>query len=140
QPLPQGRGELVLVVDDESSVRRVTRQMLERSAYRVIEAANGAEGLTQFVERQSDVRVVLTDLAMPTMDGVAFIRALRQLDPQVRVITVSGLQSKAHLPANLEFPEENHLSKPFGASLLLETLHRVLHPRKADRTLGKPEP
>jgi len=140
QPLPRGCGELVLVVDDESSVRQVTRRMLEHSGYRVIEAANGAEGLTQFVERQSDVQVVLTDLAMPIMDGVAFIRALRQLNPQVRVITVSGRQSNAHLPADLGLPEEFHLSKPFSASLLLETLHHVLHPREAGRTAGKLEP
>jgi CheY-like chemotaxis protein len=77
------------------------------------------------------VQVVLTDLAMPTMDGAAFIRALRQLNPQVRVITVSGHQSKAHSPAALGLPEEFHLSKPFRASLLLETLHDVLHPREA---------
>ena len=139
QPLPQGCGELVLVVDDEASVLQVTRRMLELSGYRVIEAANGAEGLTQYVARQSDVQVVLTDLAMPTMDGAAFIRALRQLNPQVRVITVSGHQSKAHLPAALGLPEEFHLSKPFSASLLLETLHDVLHPREAVRTVGQQE-
>ena len=130
----------MLVVDDEAAVREVMRRMLELSGYRVIEAANGAEGLTQFVERQSDVQVVLTDLAMPIMDGVAFIRALRQLNPQVRVITVSGRQSNAHLPADLGLPEEFHLSKPFSASLLLETLHHVLHPREAGRTAGKLEP
>jgi two-component system, cell cycle sensor histidine kinase and response regulator CckA len=131
QLLPQGHGELVLVVDDEQSVRQVTRQILERNGYRTIEAANGAEGMTQYVAHQQDVRVVVTDLAMPTMDGATLIRALRRLNPQVRVIAVSGHQSQSDLPADLEVPEEARLSKPFGGAVLLKALKRVLHPEKA---------
>jgi two-component system, cell cycle sensor histidine kinase and response regulator CckA len=126
QSLPQGRGELVLVVDDEESVRQVLRQVLERNGYRAIEAANGAEGMTQYVAHQHDVRVVVTDLAMPTMDGTALIRALRRLNPRVRVIAVSGHQSKVKLSNDLGVPEAARLSKPFGGVVLLEALKRVL--------------
>ena len=104
QPLPQGGGELVLVVDDEKSVRQVTRKLLERNGYRVIEAAEGAEGITQYVAHQKEVQVVLTDLAMPVMDGPAFIRVLRRLNPQVRIIAMTGYQSKSSLPADLGVP------------------------------------
>jgi PAS domain S-box-containing protein len=128
QPLPQGGGELVLVVDDESSVRQVTRQLLERNGYRVIEATEGADGITQYVAHQKEVQVVVTDLAMPVMDGPAFIRVLRRLNPPVRVIAVSGYQSKSSLPADLGVPGEAHLSKPFSGAMLLQTLQRVLHP------------
>ena len=128
QSLPQGGGELVLVVDDESSVRQVTRQLLERNGYRVIEAAEGADGITQYVAHQKEVQVVVTDLAMPVMDGPAFIRVLRRLNPQVRVIAVSGYQSKSSLPADLGVPGEARLSKPFSGPMLLQTLQRVLHP------------
>jgi PAS domain S-box-containing protein len=128
QPLPQGGGELVLVVDDESSVRQVTRKLLERNGYRVIEAAEGADGITQYVAHQQEVQVVVTDLAMPVMDGPTFIRVLRRLNPQVRVIAVSGYQSKSRLPADLGVPGEAHLSKPFSGAMLLQTLQRVLHP------------
>jgi len=124
----QGRGELVLVVDDEAGVREVSRQILEHGGYRVLEAANGSEGLAQFVARQPDVQVVLTDLAMPTMDGAAFIRALRRLSPRVRVITVSGHEFKAPLLDDLAMLGYTHLSKPFSAAALLEALQRVLHP------------
>jgi PAS domain S-box-containing protein len=128
QPLPQGGGELVLVVDDEKSVRQVTRQLLERNGYRVIEAAEGADGITQYVAHQQEVQVVVTDLAMPVMDGPAFIRVLRRLNPQVRVIAVSGDQVKSSLPADLGMPGEAHLSKPFSGAMLLQALQRVLHP------------
>jgi CheY-like chemotaxis protein len=128
QLLPQGGGELVLVVDDESSVRQVTRKLLERNGYRVIEAAEGADGITQYVAHQQEVQVVVTDLAMPVMDGPAFIRVLRRLNPPVRVIAVSGYQSKSSLPADLGVPGEAHLSKPFSGAMLLQTLQRVLHP------------
>ena len=127
QPLPQGGGELVLVVDDEKSVRQVTRQLLERNGYRVIEAAEGADGITQYVAHQKEVQVVVTDLAMPVMDGPAFIRVLRRLNPQVRVIAVTGYQSKSSLPADLGVPIEARLSKPFSGFMLLQTLQRVLH-------------
>jgi signal transduction histidine kinase/CheY-like chemotaxis protein len=128
QPLPQGGGELVLVVDDESSVRQVTRKLLERNGYRIIEAAEGAEGITQYVAHQKEVQVVLTDLAMPVMDGPAFIRVLRRLNPQVRVIAMTGYQSKLNMPADLGVLGQAHLSKPFTGPMLLQTLQRVLHP------------
>jgi PAS domain S-box-containing protein len=128
QSLPQGGGELVLVVDDESSVRQVTRKLLERNGYRVIEAAEGAEGITQYVAHQKEVQVVLTDLAMPVMDGPAFIRVLRRLNPQVRVIAMTGYQSKLNMPADLGVLGQAHLSKPFTGPVLLQTLQRVLHP------------
>jgi len=134
QLLPQGGGELVLVVDDEKSVRQVTRQLLERNGYRVIEAAEGADGITQYVAHQQEVQVVVTDLAMPVMDGPAFIRVLRRLNPQVRVIAVSGYQSKSSLPADLGVPGEAHLSKPFSGAMLLQTLQRVLHPEAPPNT------
>ena len=133
QRLPQGGGELVLVVDDESSVRQVTRKLLERNGYRVIEAAEGAEGITQYVAHQKEVPVVVTDLVMPVMDGPAFIRVLRRLNPQVRVIAMTGYQSKSSLPADLGVPGEAHLSKPFTGPMLLQTLQRVLHPEPSPK-------
>ncbi len=132
-PLPRGNGELVLVVDDEKSVRDVTRRLLERNGYHVIEAAEGAEGITQYVAHQKKVQLVLTDLAMPVMDGPSFIRVLRRLNPQVRVIAMTGYQSKSNLPAELGVPTEDRLSKPFNGLVLLKTLQRVLHPESAPK-------
>ena len=126
-PLPQGQGELVLLVDDEESIRRVARQALERHGYRMIEASDGMQGLTQYTQHQSEVQLVITDLAMPFTDGLALIHTLRQLNPQVKIIAMSGHQSKAsasHLPPKLV---QALLTKPFHAADLLQTLQQVLH-------------
>lgn len=70
----------------------------------------------------SEVVGAWTDLAMPVMDGPAFIRVLRRLNPPVRVIAVSGTQSKSNLPADLGVPDEARLSKPFSGAMLLQAL------------------
>jgi CheY-like chemotaxis protein len=79
------------------------------------------------VAHQKEVAVVLTDLAMPVMDGPTFIRVLRRLNPQVPIIAMTGYQSKSSLPADLGVPGEAILSKPFNGPMLLQTLQRVLH-------------
>jgi CheY-like chemotaxis protein len=126
-PLPQGQGELVLLVDDEESIRRVARQTLERHGYRMIEASDGTQGLVQYTQHQSEVRLVITDLSMPFMDGPAFIRALRRLNPKARIIAMSGHQSKLHVGHLPPKSVQALLTKPFDAAELLQTLQRALH-------------
>ena len=126
--LMQGQGELVLLVDDEESIRRVARQTLERHGYRMIEASDGTQGLAQYTQHQSEVRLVITDVVMPFMDGPALIHALRQLNPQIKIIAMSGHQSKAsagHLPPK---SVQALLAKPFDAAELLQALKQALHP------------
>ncbi len=125
---------MVLMVDDEESVRQVARQLLECNGYRMIEAENGTTGIAQYMAHQQEVQVVVTDLIMPVMDGPAFIRVLRRLNPQVRVILMSGHQVKMGLPADLEMPDDARLSKPFTGIMLLQTLQRVLHPETSPNT------
>jgi PAS domain S-box-containing protein len=128
QLIPQGHGELVLMVDDEESVRQVTRQLLECNGYRMIEAVNGTAGIAQYVAHQKEVQVIVTDLIMPVMDGSAFIRVLRRMNPQVRVVVMSGQQVKSGLLADFGLPDEARLAKPFSGAMLLQALQRVLHP------------
>jgi CheY-like chemotaxis protein len=86
-----GNEELLLLIDDEASVRLVVKQMLEASGYRVITAPDGATALSLYAERRSDISLVITDMMMPGMDGAATIRALKNLDPDVLVIAASGM-------------------------------------------------
>jgi len=72
------------LVDDEESIRRVARQALERHGYRMIEASDGTQGLAQYTQHQSEVQLVITDLAMPFTDGLALIHTLRQLNPRLK--------------------------------------------------------
>jgi PAS domain S-box-containing protein len=125
---PQGRGELVLLVDDEESIRRVARQALERHGYRMIEASDGIQGLAQYTQHQSEVRLVITDVVMPFMDGPALIHALRKLNPQVKIIAMSGHQSKAGAGHLSRDSVQALLAKPFDAAELQQALTQALHP------------
>src|SRR5204863_5336465 len=84
--LPLGHGELVLLIDDEAPVRRITAQTLETFGYKVITASDGTEGVATYAQHHGEIAAVITDMMMPVMDGAATIRALMRIDPQVRII------------------------------------------------------
>jgi PAS domain S-box-containing protein len=124
---PRGNGELIMVVDDEESIRQVARQILERFGYRVLLACQGEEAVALYVRRQEEIAVVLTDMAMPVMDGPALIIALKSLNPQVRIIGSSGHTSPGGM-ANLAGVGVAHfVPKPYPAELLLKTVHGALN-------------
>lgn len=125
-PLPQGQGELVLVVDDESQIRTVIRRVLERNGYRSLEAENGAEAVAHFEEMKGQVRVVVTDLMMPVMDGSALIRALRERDRSLPIIVISGYLSQPELLTAVEADAQVFLSKPCNSAELLQALQKVI--------------
>ena len=124
--LPLGQGELILVVDDESAIREVTKVSLEIYNYKAITAADGQEAIALYTKHQAEIRVVLTDMMMPIMDGPTTIRTLQQINPDVKVIAVSGLSSSDKLAAAASIGVTDFLSKPFSAKELLQTLSRVL--------------
>src|SRR6185295_3029803 len=76
--LPTGNGELILVVDDEESIREITRGTLETFGYEVLTARDGTEAVGLYADRKNEIALVLTDMMMPFMDGPATIRALRK--------------------------------------------------------------
>ncbi len=76
--LPLGNGELILVVDDEESIREITRGTLETFGYTVLTASDGTEALALYADKKNEIAVVLTDMVMPFMDGPATIRVLRK--------------------------------------------------------------
>ena len=123
--LPYGKGELILVVDDEPSVLAVTRQTLESFGYQVIVAEDGAEAVALYATRMDDVAVVLTDMMMPVMDGPATIRVLVSLNPDVKIIAVSGLISNAQHTQGVN-GVKHFLPKPYTAELLLTSLRQLL--------------
>jgi CheY-like chemotaxis protein len=122
--VPRGGGELVLVVDDESSVRTVTQQTLEVAGYRVVTARDGAHAVAVYAERGDEIALVFTDVMMPVMDGTAAINALRRIDPDVRALATSGLTT--HLRGLTE--PAPFLAKPFTTEALLRAVASALAP------------
>jgi hypothetical protein len=125
-PLAAGNGELILVVDDEAAIALITRHTLEAHGYKVMTAADGAEAVEIFRQHQADVRVVLTDMMMPNMDGPATIRAIRKLDAAVPFIAASGLTDPTRSAGDAAAEVSATLSKPFTAGTLLSTVRDVL--------------
>jgi two-component system cell cycle sensor histidine kinase/response regulator CckA len=125
-PPPMGHGEQILVVDDEFAVREITRETLGLFNYQVLTAKDGAEAVALYRQLHEQITAVITDMMMPVMDGAATIQALQQIDPQVRVICVSGLTSKPNLSAALRLNVRASLKKPYSSEKLLTTLRKVI--------------
>ncbi|RYD79952.1 MAG: response regulator, partial [Verrucomicrobiaceae bacterium] len=124
--LPGGDGQLILLIDDEKSVRTVTSLTLESFGYRIITASNGEEGLWLYAQHHQEVAVVVTDLMMPDMDGLATIHMLRQINPEVKIIGSTGLPTDSQIHAVTQAGACEFLSKPYVADVMLRTLQRVL--------------
>ena len=119
---------MILVVDDEENIRKITAATLEKFGYKVVTAADGTEALALFAQRGGEIAAVLTDMAMPYMDGPAVIRALRKLDPTVRIIAMSGLMNLDQTAELNNLHVDHLLAKPFTAETLLRKLHDSLAP------------
>ena len=133
--LPRGRGEMILIVDDEAAILDVTRQTLETFGYRAIVAENGANALALYLQHRSDIAAVITDMMMPIMDGPALIASLCALDPDVRIIAASGLVTEGALSAESMARVKHFLAKPYAAEQLLVALRALLEDRApADRS------
>jgi len=117
---------LILVVDDEESIREITRGTLETFGYKVLTASDGTEALALYADKKNEIAVVLTDMVMPFMDGPATIRALQRMDPKVRIIAASGLGAGQRAGEGALEGVSVFLNKPYTAEKLLNTLAQVL--------------
>lgn len=122
----QGRGELILVIDDEESVQHLINMTLASNNYRVLHAPDGAKAVAMFSQRASEIRVAITDMMMPHMDGKLTIQCLRQINPRLPIIAMSGMHDQI---ANVEKSGEGgvkFLLKPFTVKKMLALLKEVL--------------
>jgi PAS domain S-box-containing protein len=119
-----GNGELILVVDDEIAIREVAKGTLEAYGYRALTASDGTEAVALYAQHKNDIKVVLTDIMMPYMDGPVTIRALQKLNPNVKIIASSGLADNSKFDGVKGF-----LPKPYTAERLLNTLAEVINQR-----------
>lgn len=121
-----GHGELVLYVDDEPTVRETARTVLQILGFSPVTASDGATGLKQAIKSRRKLSAVITDLRMPQMDGVAFVRALRQELPEVPVIVASGHLDPATAHELRLLGVDVFLEKPFTREKLGRALREVL--------------
>ncbi len=125
--LPTGNGELILVVDDESAICEVTKTSLLTYDYKVLTASDGIEAIALYAQHKHEISLVLIDMMMPSMDGPTTIRTLQKLNPQVKIIAVSGLDASDKVNTALSAGAKAFLSKPYTAQELLKIINSVLN-------------
>ncbi|HEX6316972.1 MAG TPA: sigma-54 dependent transcriptional regulator [Gemmatimonadaceae bacterium] len=120
-----------LIIDDEPNIRRMVGALLSGEGFEVRDAADGASGIAAAV--QSDPDVVLLDLMMPGMDGMATLRALREKAPDLPVIMMSGRAGLADAVKAMQLGAHNFLEKPLTPEGVLLTVRTALELRRARR-------
>ncbi|MEO1377054.1 MAG: PAS domain S-box protein, partial [Cyanobacteria bacterium J06635_10] len=120
-----GSGELILVVDDEPAICEITKSSLEAYNYRVLTASNGIEAVEIYAKHQQEVNLVLLDMMMPEMDGKTTISMLQKINPQVKIIAISGLVLNPNAADEYSYSVKEFMSKPFTGKELLHAIEKV---------------
>ena len=134
EPLPKGQGEMILVVDDEPGILGATCKLLERHNYQVLPAADGAEALTLFSRHRASIRLIMTDVMMPVMDGLALTRVVKKMDSDVKIVASSGLEHDGKFDELRALGVNAFLTKPYTAEKLLHTLRDLLADKPETRS------
>ena len=122
----KGRGETILVVDDEEYICEVIKNTLECNGYTALVASDGEEAIILFQQNREAIKVVLTDLELPNRDGLTTIREIKRLSPEVVIIATSSIRSTDKLIMAKQAGINTFLSKPYTAEKLLGTLTTLL--------------
>ncbi len=125
--LLKGKGELILIVDDEPLIQEIAITSLADYNYKTLTAQDGIEAISRYAEHQQEIQVVLMDLMMPSFDGIAAIRVLQTLNPTIKVIATSGLALHSKLTELTELGVTTFLPKPYTLKALLQALHSILN-------------
>jgi CheY-like chemotaxis protein len=125
-----GKGETVMVVDDDPGVLQLTGDLLTHYGYKVVTAKNGADAIALYAQHKDVIKMVVMDMMMPVMDGASAIKVLKKQQPRLGVLATSGLAQSDKLKdiSGFDIP---FLSKPYPAEKLLEQLRSLLQPAKA---------
>jgi CheY-like chemotaxis protein len=130
----------ILIIDDEPSVRRALRRILEKSGHEIEEASDGAAGVVACAASEPDL--IITDIIMPKMNGIDAVTAIRQAHPNVRILAISGggnfepqsykpesITTSAYLAAAERSGADAVMTKPFDRAQLMEKVDALLAPR-----------
>jgi two-component system cell cycle sensor histidine kinase/response regulator CckA len=124
-PATASRGT-VLLVEDEAAVREATKRMLRKYGFNVIEAKHGQDALLLWEREGKSVDVVLTDVVMPAMGGAELARTLRESNPSLRVVFMSGYTQGTLELSSMDEAATRFLPKPFTADQLVGTLRDLI--------------
>ena len=124
--LPKGQGQKVLVVDDELPICKMVETILKSKGYEAIKALNAHEALEVYAQQGSAIHAILTDVAMPDMDGVALTRKLKEINPSAVIIASTGQPLELRQKELGEMGIQHFLPKPYNAHQLLDIVQKAL--------------
>jgi PAS domain S-box-containing protein len=124
EDLYDGKGQLVLVVDDETAIQEITKESLEAYNYRVMLASDGIEAIDIYAQNHHSIEIVLVDMMMPHLDTPSVILALQEINPQVKIVVMSG--SYLNLESVIDRQKISaFINKPFTTANMLQTLAEI---------------
>ena len=113
-------------MDDEVAILEMTKLILESYNYRILSAKDPLEAIDLFKKHSADIKVVITDMMMPVMNGPELVKHLREMNPDLKVIGTSGLGSGAELAQAARLIVQTFLTKPYRPETLLLQLNQML--------------
>ncbi len=128
--IPHGKGERVLVVDDELPICKMVETILNSKKYEAVKASSAQQALEIYAKERDSIQAILTDIAMPDLDGVALTCKLKEINPDVIIIASTGQPLELRQKELGEMGVEHFLAKPYSAHQLLEIVQKVLAPQK----------
>ena len=126
QPVPFGRGEMILLAEDDPEVRRVTSMYLQEYGYKTIEAENGDEAAKRFLENKDTIAIVLLDVIMPVKNGREAYEEIKKLNPDIKAIFMSGYTDDVISRKGILEEGFNFISKPINPNALMRKIRYVL--------------
>ena len=126
-----GKGETILLVEDEPIMRKVAEEVLQKLGYRVIEAIDGPDALREFEAHRQEIRLVMADLIMPIMGGVKVASTIRNTAPGMPVLFITAHDLTDSVGPELSFANSDLISKPFPISALSASLRRLIDGKAA---------
>jgi len=121
-----GRGELILLADDELVVREVMAEILESMGYRVLQSNDGLEAMELFTAHQQDIALALVDVVMPHCGGMALAKQIRAVNPDVPVIFLTGYDKEYVLHGEAPMPNSETFIKPVNFYRLSQRIRQML--------------
>ena len=119
----------VLLVEDEDAVRTVTRRILERDGFRVLEARSGSEGMAAARSSTSPIDLLITDVLLPDIGGGEVAREIVKVQPQIRVLYLSGYSDETLIDQGIAAAPANFIQKPFSSDVLRKRIRSLLEAR-----------
>ena len=116
-------GKNIVVVDDESRIRKIYKRFLTAEGYEVMEAANGVQALQMYIDYKPDL--VLLDITMPEMDGIQTLKKLKEMDSGARVAMVTAMGQQSMVIEALKSGASDFVVKPFDAVRVLAAVDKL---------------